>query len=293
MNCSLIKACGETSYKFNGKEEDQETGLYYYGARYYDSKLSMWLSVDPKAEKFLNQTPYAFTDNNPINLVDPDGNSPVPPSLIVLAGLRAKLWWDEIAGATSRLVTGTSGQIPESAPVPDHVRTQVSNQATIQDATTVLNGVVDVAEGTGAIVGSIPGVETAGDAIGLAYNIVKGDTEGIVTYSLALAIPGVSANFVKLGKGAFKLANKLLKSGANGKLPVPLVNGKLQGGFSKMKGSQGYRHNETGAIYKKSNTTHGSQTDTQWKAYPKGTTDFSKNSGNRVTIDGDGTLIGN
>ena len=35
-------------YRFNGKEVDEETGLAYYGARYYDNQLSMWLSVDPR-----------------------------------------------------------------------------------------------------------------------------------------------------------------------------------------------------------------------------------------------------
>ena len=58
-------------YLFNGKELDTETGLYYYGARYYDSKVSLWLNVDPLAEKTM--TPYAYTNNNPIMLVDPDG----------------------------------------------------------------------------------------------------------------------------------------------------------------------------------------------------------------------------
>ena len=38
-----------TPYKFNGKELDEETGLYYYHARYYDPRLSVWLSVDPLA----------------------------------------------------------------------------------------------------------------------------------------------------------------------------------------------------------------------------------------------------
>ncbi len=33
-------------YKFNGKELDSETGLYYYGARYYDPRISNWLSAD-------------------------------------------------------------------------------------------------------------------------------------------------------------------------------------------------------------------------------------------------------
>ncbi|MCK0203072.1 RHS repeat-associated core domain-containing protein [Ornithobacterium rhinotracheale] len=63
-------------YLFNGKELDSETGLYYYGARYYDTKISLWLNVDPLAEKTMQ--PYAYTDNNPINFVDFDGNIPYP-----------------------------------------------------------------------------------------------------------------------------------------------------------------------------------------------------------------------
>ena len=58
-------------YRFNSKEKDQETGLHYYGARYYQSKLSVWLSVDPLAHKTLE--PFIFTRNNPIMFIDPDG----------------------------------------------------------------------------------------------------------------------------------------------------------------------------------------------------------------------------
>ena len=60
-------------YKFNGKELDEETGFYYYGARYYDPRISIWLSVDPLAEKHPDYTPYAYCANNPIIYVDPDG----------------------------------------------------------------------------------------------------------------------------------------------------------------------------------------------------------------------------
>jgi RHS repeat-associated protein len=63
----------DSPYRFNGKELDKETGYGYYGARYYQSKLSMWLSVDPLAHKYPNMSPYAFTGNNPVMLVDPDG----------------------------------------------------------------------------------------------------------------------------------------------------------------------------------------------------------------------------
>ncbi|UUC44935.1 toxin TcdB middle/N-terminal domain-containing protein [Flavobacterium cerinum] len=63
-------------YKFNGKELDEATGLYYYGARYYDPRISIWVSVDPMAEKFPNWNPYNYTMQNPINLIDPSGLTP-------------------------------------------------------------------------------------------------------------------------------------------------------------------------------------------------------------------------
>ncbi len=60
-----------TPYRFNAKEVDPETGLHYYGARYYNSNLSIWLSVDPILKH--HESPYAAFSNNPIMLIDPDG----------------------------------------------------------------------------------------------------------------------------------------------------------------------------------------------------------------------------
>ncbi|HRX28164.1 MAG TPA: RHS repeat-associated core domain-containing protein [Saprospiraceae bacterium] len=64
-----------TPYRFTGKEEDVETGLYYYGARYYDPKLSIFMSVDPLADSPANVAwpPYTYTWNNPLKFVDPTG----------------------------------------------------------------------------------------------------------------------------------------------------------------------------------------------------------------------------
>lgn len=66
-------------FKFNAKELDPEMGNYYYGARYYDPKLSIWLSVDPLAEKGPQYSPYIYTFNNPVYWIDPDGRWPKNP----------------------------------------------------------------------------------------------------------------------------------------------------------------------------------------------------------------------
>jgi RHS repeat-associated protein len=86
-------------YRFTGKERDEETGLYYYGARYLDSKASRWLSTDPAVGDYIPGAPvddeakkrnqslpgmggvfntvnlhlYHYAGNNPVKYVDPDG----------------------------------------------------------------------------------------------------------------------------------------------------------------------------------------------------------------------------
>ena len=62
-----------TRYTFSGKERDSESGYSYFGARYYDSDLSIWLSVDPMSDKYPSLTPYNYSANNPIRLIDPNG----------------------------------------------------------------------------------------------------------------------------------------------------------------------------------------------------------------------------
>jgi len=58
-------------YPFTGKGED-ESSLYYFGARYYDDNLGRFGGVDPYAGQDGN-LPYAYVANNPMNLVDPTG----------------------------------------------------------------------------------------------------------------------------------------------------------------------------------------------------------------------------
>lgn len=63
----------QSPYLFNGKELDEETSLYYYGARYMQPILSMWLSPDPMADKYPGVNPYTYCLQNPVKFIDPDG----------------------------------------------------------------------------------------------------------------------------------------------------------------------------------------------------------------------------
>jgi len=71
-------------YTFSGKEKDSETGYSYFGARYYSSEESIWLSVVPiaigtLADKYPSMSAYMYVAGNPVMLVDPDGMAPRSP----------------------------------------------------------------------------------------------------------------------------------------------------------------------------------------------------------------------
>ena len=63
------------TFTFSAKEKDLETGLSYFGSRYYSSDLSIWLSVDPQSDKYPSLSPYTYCANNPVKLVDPNGEA--------------------------------------------------------------------------------------------------------------------------------------------------------------------------------------------------------------------------
>lgn len=84
-----------TPYKYTGKEQDEETGLYYHGARYYNPRTQLWASADPALPEYLdsdklnggiqnpaNLASYTYSYNNPLKYTDPDGRNPLIPACI-------------------------------------------------------------------------------------------------------------------------------------------------------------------------------------------------------------------
>ena len=65
---------------YTGKAHDDETGLSYFGARYYDPVIGRFMAVDPVGFQTSNPTSfnrYAYANNNPYRYVDPDGELPI------------------------------------------------------------------------------------------------------------------------------------------------------------------------------------------------------------------------
>jgi RHS repeat-associated protein len=72
-------------YQYGAKEFDDETGLYYYGARYYNPRTQLWQSPDPILDQYLDGAPaggvqqpsnlalYTYAKDNPVKYTDPDG----------------------------------------------------------------------------------------------------------------------------------------------------------------------------------------------------------------------------
>lgn len=60
----------------------KQTQYSYFGARYYDSDLSVWLSVDPLADKYPSMSPFMYCGGNPVMMVDPDGKHIDPTDLL-------------------------------------------------------------------------------------------------------------------------------------------------------------------------------------------------------------------
>jgi RHS repeat-associated protein len=113
-------------YRYNAKERDEESGLYYYGGRYHAPWLGRWTSADP-AGVVDGLNLYWYARGNPVALRDPDGHQPAPsldpdfdPETILVARTalqRAAAAWRGAAGLVPASTAGAAAPMPEVAPI--------------------------------------------------------------------------------------------------------------------------------------------------------------------------------
>ena len=158
-------------YKFTAKELDPETGLYYFGARYLDSKYSTWISTDPALGDYIPQAPindearkhnqnlpgmggifnhincnlYAYGANNPVRYIDPDG----------------KFVANMLLGAVTGAAIGFVSSVVVQGVVNAAMGKSVSDIDWKAAGTSALGGAI-----SGAITGGISGVAAVKNAVG-------------------------------------------------------------------------------------------------------------------------------
>ena len=143
-----------TPYLFNAKEFDEETGMYYYGARYYEPRISIWISADPQQEKYPGYTTYCYVYNRPIIFFDPNGEE----------GFAE--WWEKNK-VGNRIVGGVQMLGGAAAAVIGGV-----------------GGVVTAETGVGAAAGYFVLVNGIDNAVAGAKQMWTGETSQTVIYSI-------------------------------------------------------------------------------------------------------------
>ena len=196
------------TYTFSAKEKDSETGLSYFGSRYYSSDLSVWLSVDPMSDKYPSLSPFVYCANNPVKVVDPNGDS------VIVTGAAADSYIEGLNTINLTFSRNESGYVSyQGTPTTSLEKYLVS---AIDDPNIFVN---ICAENTCTIdnVGGVPGdMQTAGGSfLGTVHD------NGIVN-AYQQVNPGIMAqigNDIGVGRGMFEW-HELTESYEAGKISL-------------------------------------------------------------------------
>jgi RHS repeat-associated protein len=114
-------------YRYNGKERDEETSLYYYGARYYAPWLARWTAADGMGV-VAGINFYAFCSDNPIVRIDPDGHDDVPLHYPPRNASEDAAWRAYQRGS-SALTPDQIAAVYQTCPQPDYTGPKTEEQA--------------------------------------------------------------------------------------------------------------------------------------------------------------------
>src|SRR5207245_8530451 len=112
---NLLQGSATGGYAFTGRDWDAETGLYYYRSRYYDPTLGRFISEDTIGTD-AGPNVYAYVDNNPILLTDPNGTAPQERTcraLCKILATRNPSLFGRIGGFYVPVLPGTAAIAPE------------------------------------------------------------------------------------------------------------------------------------------------------------------------------------
>jgi len=213
-----------------GKEQDSETGLYYYGARYYEDALGRFMSPDPKQLSLKHLlfpqrwNKYTYVQNNPIGSIDPDGYEDYK---IFLAAPKAGGNWDKAAavahanGHTLEVYKGKDASIANfNAALTDHNNRVIFVGHTSHEESATGAGQANAAVlGDGRSAGMVSthqevgptdanGVATASEVPNMLGTIVNADTVGLFGCDSINLAPNFSGagNFVGMNSGTDNLS---------------------------------------------------------------------------------------
>ena len=183
-------------YRYTGKEKDEETGLYYHGARYYAPWLGRWTAADPSGSSG-GPNLYEYVAGSPINLSDPDGRKPRS------WGERAALWLDDQirkSPVAEGVVENLEKRGDALVRAPGAIRELYEKEGAAGVLRTVGKGTVHLVE------------DTANAAIDVGYYGAKAVAEGDADAAKKAASRGVDvvlgvADTVTLFEGAAALKN--------------------------------------------------------------------------------------
>jgi RHS repeat-associated protein len=283
-------------YRYTGKERNEESGLNYHGARYYSPWLARWLSCDP-AGMADGLNIYAYTRNNPLNHVDPDGASSRDGGTAVSSS-------DVNGTPPTPEELGPSRAIPQRSEVAGYVNEANPTYSQLDDCFSVSNGPPLLTEERlkymgGTLYGTLQSIPFGGDlapsplpndytfefargsaqaATGVA--MMAGGTGGIVGggglsatgAGAVVGVPTLAVSGAALIKGTMSVAastqtlahaNTLRRSGSNGSSTAGLRSGPSAAVEERFMPKK-YRVNMKKAPLSSPRTAEGWQRNSKW-----------------------------